>query len=842
MAPADMLAIQSITDVALSPDGKLVAVVVERPKKPGESFHRNNIREERRSDVWLVSTDGGLPVNLTRGEMSRAGYWSPVWSPDGKRLAMVSTAGGDNVRVYIYDLASRRLRRLTRGGVDLNLRIESQGQQDAGPIAWLDSATLLAGVLPPGMRPLGFDERQRTPSITAAGFAEATRGRIPTAHVLTSGDPNAPAPPLANVALTAIDVTAGNPRKIADIPLVETRLAERLVSLAPEQDYAAIVTTDPPLPGPANRQLQPHDLYPMRLGVTALAGPPNLKWVSGIRPAVFGFGGPLTPVRWATKRPEFAVVGSTGDSDIADLNAFVISADEARAERIAAHPSNGVGSAEMKLFAVQDVQWTNDDHLLVYGYLRRTGNTRDAAADSDNRNTRRDWWLVEKDGLSRNLTAEMSSPPQRLLPTQRPDLMLSLGGGRLWNINLSTGKITPNNTKNESSINIAWPAGRGSSYPASHFASPRPTDEMLVVYPTNAGANLSSANVSGAAPVFSQIGSIPPGTVIREYSPRAKVAIYQTTDSRLCAIKAGHNEPVILISLNRAMDAIAKPQYRFIDYRSTDDKPLSGSLLLPYNYTPGRRYPLVVIVYPGITAPRGDWASPYTYNYMQPLLMASRGYVVLMPSMPMPPRGVPGDPMLELDKGVKPAIEKVVEMGIADPDRVGVIGVSFGGYCVYGLITQTQRFKAAVALAGVTDLFGFYVDLDRRYRFSNGLVPLLSAWGTESQQMSMGVAPWTDPARYLRNSPFLYVDRVTTPVLMVHGDIDALPISQTERFFVGLARLGKRGKLVSYLGEGHSTESPANLLHMWNEILAWFDEFLMAPKTKIPRLIEPSRK
>jgi dipeptidyl aminopeptidase/acylaminoacyl peptidase len=840
MTPADLLALQSITGVALSPDGKWAAVVVERPKKAGEAFHRNNIRDERRCDIWLVSTNSGSPVNLTRGDVTRAGYWSPVWSPDGRRLAMVSTAGRDNVRAYIYDLASRRLRRLTRAGVDLNLRIQSQGEQEAASIAWLDSTSLLVGLLPPGIRPLGFDERQRTSSIASAGLAEAMRGRVPTARILTTGDVKASAPPRANVALTAIDVTTGAQRKIAHIPLVETRLAERLVSLSPRQEYAAILATDPPLPSPKNRKVEPHDLYPMRLGITALGGQADVKWISGVRPAVLGFGGPLSPVRWAATDPVFAVVGSPNDDDISVPSPFVVSARDARAQHIRVRPSNAGAVEVTKPFAAEDVQWSSDGRLLVYGHARTT-TLPNARAESDQRTARRDWWLVAADGSSRNLTAEMPAQPQRLLPTQRPGVMLAHGGGRLWSVDLSTTKITAINATNGVAVNIAWPAFRGLSYQVSNFASPQPTDEVLLVSPNNAGANLYLANLSSATPVWREIGSMPPNASIREYSPRSKTAIYQTADTRLYAINANDSKPIELISLNRGLDRIVKPEYRFFEYRSTDDKPLTGALLLPIDYRPGRRYPLLVRIYPGPPAPRGDWASPHRSDYLHPLLFASRGYAVLVPSVPMGPHGVPSDPMLEFDKGVKPAIEKVVEMGIADPEKLGIIGVSFGGYSVYGLITQTPRFKAAVALAGITDLFGYYGTLDLRYRFSDGLLPLLFPWGTESQQMSMGTTPWKDPARYLRNSPYVFVDRVNTPLLMIHGDMDGVLLTQAEQFFVGLARVGKRGKLLRYLGEGHGIESPANVLDMWEQILSWFDEFLMRPEQPQAARGEPQK-
>lgn len=171
-------------------------------------------------------------------------------------------------------------------------------------------------------------------------------------------------------------------------------------------------------------------------------------------------------------------------------------------------------------------------------------------------------------------------------------------------------------------------------------------------------------------------------------------------------------------------------------------------------------------------------------------------------------------------------------MGIADPNRVGVFGHSYGGYSVYGLVTQTQRFRAAIAFAGITDLVAMYGRLDSRYRFSSTINPLSGPAGLEAQQMRMGAPPWEDPDRYLRNSPFFHAHRVTTPVLMIHGDLDSIPATQAEQFFVALNRLNKRSKLVRYLGEGHGIDSPENVRDFWQHVFSWFEEFLMNPRTK----------
>jgi dipeptidyl aminopeptidase/acylaminoacyl peptidase len=90
-----------------------------------------------------------------------------------------------------------------------------------------------------------------------------------------------------------------------------------------------------------------------------------------------------------------------------------------------------------------------------------------------------------------------------------------------------------------------------------------------------------------------------------------------------------------------------------------------------------------------------------------------------------------------------------------------------------------------------------------------------------------GQPPWVDPKPYVENSPVMYLDRIDTPLLIIHGDIDYVPIQHAEEMFTGLARLGKRVRFVRYWGENHGAgDSPANLRDRWRHILQWFDTYL----------------
>jgi dipeptidyl aminopeptidase/acylaminoacyl peptidase len=91
----------------------------------------------------------------------------------------------------------------------------------------------------------------------------------------------------------------------------------------------------------------------------------------------------------------------------------------------------------------------------------------------------------------------------------------------------------------------------------------------------------------------------------------------------------------------------------------------------------------------------------------------------------------------------------------------------------------------------------------------------------------LGDPPWVDPERALKNSPITVIDRVETPLLILHGDVDYIPIQQAEEVFTSLSRLGKRVRFVRYWGESHGVgDSPANVRDRWKQIFLWFDTYL----------------
>ena len=235
---------------------------------------------------------------------------------------------------------------------------------------------------------------------------------------------------------------------------------------------------------------------------------------------------------------------------------------------------------------------------------------------------------------------------------------------------------------------------------------------------------------------------------------------------------------------------------------------------MPPNYQEGKRYPLLVSVYPKLLSNElcsfglGEFPGPWNMQ-----LFATRGYVVLYPDIPSI------KPMSALAKSVLPGINKLIELGIADPQRLGVMGHSQGGTATMALIVQTKRFQAALEAAGSADEasdFGTMSADGSGYAYIRG-------------RLNFGGDPWQHPLKYVQNSPLYYFDEIATPLLIVQGSADAQSgRSQPEEIFVGLRVLGKEAEYASYINEGHAPSdwSYANQIDLAMRTIAWFEKHL----------------
>jgi dipeptidyl aminopeptidase/acylaminoacyl peptidase len=267
-----------------------------------------------------------------------------------------------------------------------------------------------------------------------------------------------------------------------------------------------------------------------------------------------------------------------------------------------------------------------------------------------------------------------------------------------------------------------------------------------------------------------------------------------------------------------------------ISYRSTSGEPLIGWLLYPPSHVAGRRLPIVTVVYPGTAF---DEQTPESFDILyphfeHPQLLAALGYGVVLPSMPEAENPLRSDALGSLTAGVLPLLDTLVARGIADPNRVAVLGQSAGGWATLGLITRTNRFRTAIASASYSNLVSLYGTFYGQYRYGDGGHPqraqLLRMLQLERGYFGADAPPWEEPERYRVNSPIVDVARVETPLLLVHGELDFIPVQQAEEFFTALYRQDKRVRLLRYAGEGHTIAARANVLDLWRRLEEWLRE------------------
>lgn len=198
---------------------------------------------------------------------------------------------------------------------------------------------------------------------------------------------------------------------------------------------------------------------------------------------------------------------------------------------------------------------------------------------------------------------------------------------------------------------------------------------------------------------------------------------------------------------------------------------------------------------------------------------------MLLPSIPESDKPMQVDGIAAPAGSVLPLLDTIVARGIADPRRIAVTGQSAGGWATLALITTTDRFRTAIASASYSNLASLYGTFYGQYRYGDtGLAEraqLLRMLQFERGYYAADAPPWEQPDRYRINSPIWRAASVRTPLMLIHGDKDFIPIQQAEEFFTALFRQDKRVQLLRYAGEEHTIAARANVLDMWRRLEAW---------------------
>jgi len=340
---------------------------------------------------------------------------------------------------------------------------------------------------------------------------------------------------------------------------------------------------------------------------------------------------------------------------------------------------------------------------------------------------------------------------------------------------------------------VAWqPDGRLLGVVQDGFASrltaiaPDGRAEALAAAPVNPGSFSSRAGVLA----FTGETAVEP--------PELWLSVEGGPPERVTGLNDGWQHPPLV-----------KPEV--FRYDSFDGTSIEAALLVPPGHAPGARLPLVVLIHGGPTGRWSDRFEPWGQ------LLVSRGFAVFYPNI----RGSTGYGFAFLEsnradwgggdfKDVMAGVDALIARGLADPDRLGIGGWSYGGYMSEWAITQTDRFKAAVVGAGLSDL--------------------ASEFGTEAgpsyDEWFYGL-PYERLDGFIKSSPVTYIKNAKTPTLILQGTEDATdPQGQSDQLYRPLKRYGVEVEYVLYPREGHGLREEKHLLDRLNRIIAWYEKYL----------------
>ena len=252
-------------------------------------------------------------------------------------------------------------------------------------------------------------------------------------------------------------------------------------------------------------------------------------------------------------------------------------------------------------------------------------------------------------------------------------------------------------------------------------------------------------------------------------------------------------------------------------WTSLEGKALSGLLIKPENFDPNKKYPLLVNFYErssdGLHSHRAPSPGRSSINYS---FYTSRGYVIFNPDI-VYRDGYPGESAYN---AVIPGITALVDKGFIKKDKIGAQGHSWGGYQLAYLVTKTDIFAAVESGAPVVNMISAYGGI----RWWTGLSRQFQYEHTQSR---IGGTPWEYPMRYIENSPIFAIDKINTPLLIMHNDEDGhVPWYQGIEFFTALRRLGKPSWLLNYNGEPHWPLKMQNRKDFNIRMAQFFDYYL----------------
>lgn len=773
----DLLATESFGAAGFDPTGRWLVFEQRDPYATGRRFDYNTRTSWGLSRLKTVDLQGPLRARPALAVDPGPGVLMGAFSPGGRRLA-VHRLDGTRWTLGILTLATGAIRWLP------------VTPQETGPgrtLQWLSDDALLMIARRDGLAPLtvrrGFVLAERLPSLWAAaahgdGAHEAlgsgrylgVRRRAPDADLLR------------------VDAATGRTTVLASGAFTD-------LELSPDRRRVALLA--------AGEDLQPRPDGPVR-GLRGLETEANTLEMLDLASGHLSRPCPACDVlpqllSWSPSGRRLLVLARGADGLWSSGRLTVVDAPSGRIV--------GVGSGLVLRLDQNPVgawtAWMGEDPLVL---ARPPGGARD------------DWFRLGGQGAV-NLTGNLPATPVARLRAANGRRLTVVAAGEVWTVDRS-GRVLSHGPSGVTGIGGVR-SGDGARLDRS------PDEPVLVERQSAAGTRLGRLAPRGLRLSGTMVGD---GVVVASGSTAAAVVATNASGVERLEVASENGTPVPVAQINAGQADTDAMEVRPVRHTDVDGREVTSWLYLPT----GRagRLPVLVRPYLGaafVTAPHdppGELGFPLNLR-----LLTAHGYAVLVPSLPRPSGGLvePTDRLAERILRAVDAATADAQVGERlDTERLAIAGYSFGGYTVMATLAQTDRFRAGVSLSGISDLTALWGGLSpfSAVEPEGGYTPNWRAGGVENTQTRLGRPPWEVPERYRRNSPLYAADRINTPLMLVHGAQDQIPIAQSEAMYAALFRQGKDALFVTYFGALHTLTSPGDVRDVYARLFAFLDEHL----------------
>lgn len=777
----DLLTQAAFGNVLIDPSDRWIVFEQAAPYTALPRYDRGLYGRAASNVLWIADARTNAPPQRLLPEQEGMGHVLGDWSPSGRSLLVFRLQAG-KWELGVLDMETRRVRWL-------DVRPEAGGYGRV--VQWLSDDELVLLDRKAAGLPFVIGWDADAIGLTRERWEQQSRGASHTGTVLGSGRFSADTPVSPDLDLIRLDLRTGvrttlSTGRFFDLELSPDRrrvAAMTLGAMPPVDQDRPLWSTDKP----EERHIEIVDLETGDIvrpcGDCAVA-PFLMDWSADSR----------NILAWMT--------GSDGPTS-GDLAGLRVDGSVEVFNRFGLEPD--VTATSVASFTAVRALWQGDRPVLR------------ARQGSDGRY---DWFRLEPAG-SVNLTGRLKTSPSRIDAVEGEDL-IAFAEGAAWRI---PARGPARRVSRQGSLQSFAPFdildaprlrynGAGSVAPrlaveasgrlttvAGRWRAPEADDKTLVT-PIVGGSDLVIEEI-----LRNGVRSL------EQRRPDGPIRVLATLNDHLAEVRFAEPVPV--------------------SHTGPDGTELTSWLYLPTVPAAGP-IPLVVLTYPGRPIrPQRDPAEFMTELNFQQLTAA--GFAVLTPSVPRP--FYPAEPAV----GLADQLLEVVDAALAqhpqlDAERMVYWGQSFGGYSGLAVATQTDRFRAIIVQAVVSNLsqkWGEFAPWNRADPRWGTSMRHDSGW-TETSQGGMGGPPWSDPDRYVRNSPLFQADRIKTPILIMQGDRD-MGIGQAESLFAALWRQNKDVRFVTWWGEGHTVESVANLREMYRQIFKWLQETGASPDTTGPQ-------